>query len=942
MDGAVLIERDMELGRLTRVVDGAIDRRGTSAVVEGEPGSGKSSIVQALAATTRRRGVRVVVGHAAPRGAPFDPIVDLLADLAGEDAATILEHAAPIAERDTTGDLAPSSRLLLIDGVLEAIESSAADGPVVVLFEDIHWSAESTLAALGALARRVGQLGIGLVVTTQPGPWPAAADALLRGLATAGADMIRLPPLSPDGVSRVVAQETGRAPGPRLVSRLCGAAGNPLLVVEYVRSASASGAMYIEGDYVELVESASALCIELPLGIAARLPGLSAAANEVLHAAAVLGPCTIESLCPVLECAPAVVRRSVDEATAAGFLDGSSDVVQFRHELLAESFRARVPSASQAAMHRQVGRHLAAASARPSLVAHHLERGSPTPDAETIFWLRRAAVDAAAVDPDAAATLLGRALAAMSVDDPGRGAAMAERARALLSAGRLSEARDCLCEALSRSPDAASRAELRAVLAEVYLLRGRPGVAVAEIGEALAAGGHDELQHARLRAQAATMRLWAFDLPGALTDAESALQLGARLADPIATSRALSVCSRVAAFRLDLDEAIQAGREAVERAGAAAAAVRGAPHLYLGLALLNGDRWDEARHVLQEGAARCEALGAAWALPRYQGALAILSFFSGEWDEALAAAETARLVAEDVGHHSGQGQIEAIVGLIAHHRGDRALAIAAARRSADAMSVPGGDGAGLPYLRWLEALLAESRGESAAAVDGLRQVCALALQLGVPLVAMWLAPDLSRLAIAAGHVDVAEWIAVEIAALAPRAGTVTAHAVARLCGSAVGHDEDGLLEAATAFEEAGRPYFAARGYDAAAGVALRERRHDVAVTAMRRAVRLYDAIGAAHDARVGRRQLRALGARSGAPGPRRRRAPVGWECLTPTERSVAQLVSEGLANGEIASRLFVSKRTIETHLSRVYAKLQVSTRVAIANIGRDAAEPVPA
>ena len=57
---------------------------------------------------------------------------------------------------------------------------------------------------------------------------------------------------------------------------------------------------------------------------------------------------------------------------------------------------------------------------------------------------------------------------------------------------------------------------------------------------------------------------------------------------------------------------------------------------------------------------------------------------------------------------------------------------------------------------------------------------------------------------------------------------------------------------------------------------------------------------------------------------------------------MAALVAEGLANGEIASRLYVSKRTVETHISRLYLKLQVTTRVGIARVVGDATEPVPA
>jgi DNA-binding CsgD family transcriptional regulator len=107
------------------------------------------------------------------------------------------------------------------------------------------------------------------------------------------------------------------------------------------------------------------------------------------------------------------------------------------------------------------------------------------------------------------------------------------------------------------------------------------------------------------------------------------------------------------------------------------------------------------------------------------------------------------------------------------------------------------------------------------------------------------------------------------------------------------------------------------------------------VAALRRAAELFDGVGAVHDGRAVRRQLRELGVRTGGRGTRRRPAS-GWESLTRAERAVAELVAAGLSNGEIAVRLYVSKRTVEAHLSRVYTKLQVNNRVAIANVGRAA------
>ncbi len=664
-------------------------------------------------------------------------------------------------------------------------------------------------------------------------------------------------------------------------------------------------------------------------------PDLSPAAREILHVAAVLGPCAVDWLGPIVESSTATVRRAVCEATAAGYLDPASSTVRFRDEHVREAFAAPVSAASRATLHRQLGRQLAAAGAPATLVAHHIDLGAPEPDSETVRWARRAAAEAVGHDPRMAAELLGRAAAAMAVDDPERGEVLALRADALLSLGRPQDCRASLAEALARPTDPATRARLRALSAEALVVEGRPYRAVDEIRWALTSGGDgDELTTARLRAQAAMTRLWAYQIAPADAEAAAALHLADAAGDPVAASAALAVSSRVAAYRGDLAAAIDAGERAVERAGGLSAATRGAPHLYLGLALANADQWDRARLTLEHGAARCEETGTAWALPRYRGALALLAFSTGSWDDAVAAGETSRRIAEDTGCRVELAQVEAIVGLVAHHRGDRAAATAAAHRAAAATGAPDADGSAVPYLCWLNALRAESGGDLGRGVARLRKACDLAFEFDVPLVVMWLAPDLARLAVADGQDDVAEWIAERVAPVARRAATRTADAVVRFCRGLVDQDAEALIAAATGFERAGRPLFAARALDAAAGAAVTSAD---AVEVTRRAIEIYDGLGACHDGRVARQRLRTLGARTGSRGGRRR--PVtGWDSLTPAERDVARLVAGGFANAEIAARLYVSKRTVETHVSRLYAKLQVTSRVALAN----ATEPAPA
>ena len=108
-------------------------------------------------------------------------------------------------------------------------------------------------------------------------------------------------------------------------------------------------------------------------------------------------------------------------------------------------------------------------------------------------------------------------------------------------------------------------------------------------------------------------------------------------------------------------------------------------------------------------------------------------------------------------------------------------------------------------------------------------------------------------------------------------------------------------------------------------------RHDEAAALLAEALERYEQAGADAWARRVRVRLRALGVRPGPRGSRRRPAH-GWESLTATERAVSRLVAEGLTNGAVAKRLYISPHTVNTHLRHVFAKLDVSNRVALAAV----------
>jgi DNA-binding NarL/FixJ family response regulator len=138
-----------------------------------------------------------------------------------------------------------------------------------------------------------------------------------------------------------------------------------------------------------------------------------------------------------------------------------------------------------------------------------------------------------------------------------------------------------------------------------------------------------------------------------------------------------------------------------------------------------------------------------------------------------------------------------------------------------------------------------------------------------------------------------------------------------------------LLEAVDRYHDAGRPLLSAQAMEAAAMVFLDTEDRGAARQAFTRSLDRYTALGAARDAARLQATFRAHGIRRG-PRAKHRKAERGWESLTPTEVKVAALVAEGLSNPQIAAQLFLSHRTVSTHVSHILSKLGARSRIDIA------------
>jgi DNA-binding CsgD family transcriptional regulator len=271
-----------------------------------------------------------------------------------------------------------------------------------------------------------------------------------------------------------------------------------------------------------------------------------------------------------------------------------------------------------------------------------------------------------------------------------------------------------------------------------------------------------------------------------------------------------------------------------------------------------------------------------------------------------------------------------VVSLIASHRNDiegamRSVSLAAAARAAEDS-----------YVRYrsywaakAQAQVLEIDGAVPAALTTLAQAWDECAAAGLVAAYPVLGPDLVRLALAAGDRDRAEQVTAMVSAAAGGSDAASPAAAAMLCQGLRDDDPTTLSRAAGLYEQATRPLEVGLACEQAGAAYARTRDVDAATTTLKRALEVYERLDAARDVARTLHRLRRLGVRPGRRGARQR-PRTGWDSLTETEHTVIDLVAEGLTNPQIGDRLFVSRRTVQTHLGHVFQKLKLSSRSELA------------
>ena len=913
-----LVGRDGELAALRSFLDEAVVD-GATLLLTGEPGVGKTALLVAAAEMAAADGVRVVRGG----GVEYETDVSFaglhqLVDLLSDDLRRLHRSSRASIEVALGIRSGPApDRLAVLNASLELFRQAASDTPLLIVIDDLHWLDRASGSVIGFIGRRVPGSRIGLIGAMRPG----AGGFFER----AGLSEFQVAPLIDADAMELLARQFTHLPTRARQGVVDDAQGNPLALLEF---AAVAGNLDRSGQAHAVVTSGTSR--ELRTLYEARIARLPEPTRRLLLLAVLDGSGDLGVLAEA-EGSEGLDQLGPAERDHLIVVDERIGEIRFRHPMIKSTLVEGSTHDQRRAAHLRLADLFAD---QPERRGDHLAEAAFAPDEKI----------AAAVEAGARRTLergdvvgaISRLLRAadLSPRPRDRSRRLADAAYVgVTSAGQMESASALLRDARRRDPTLGET--LHAANATAYLLLNSEGNAetthrllTVAIESALGEPDHDRdglaeglytlvlvchyagrpeywvPLHDAIRQLGATasadVRLLAETFADPLTASDRAL---AELDDQIDQLRniddnALIIRTAIAGFYVDRLPGCREALWRVVRNGEEGGAVGTAMMAMSMLAFdqLNAGRWDEANQLAANAAEMMEERGFpmyGWSA-RYGMALvagnrgdrAACRDICDAMMEWAAPRQLGRLA--DWGHHAlardalGTGDFEECY------------------RHASAISAPGGFGCHNPQALWVALDLVESavhtdRGDEARAhADALRRA------------------------------DLGRW--------SPRYALVTAAA-----GAMVAPDDQapGLFDEALALPRIGEwPFELARVHLSYGERLRRLRRTRDARSQLTAARDGFERLGAPSWSHRAAAELAATGA------TRQRDSGVGAASLTPQEREVALLAATGLTNREIAARLYMSHRTVSSHLSKIFPKLGIRSRAALRDALSDAPETV--
>lgn len=969
-----LVGRAGELGMAEQVLSRLQSGRPGVLEVTGEPGIGKTRLLAELTRTATWYGCAVARGWAGerdrdlPYGAVRYAVDPLLAELGSGALRRLGEaHLAALAavfpslpglrvdqgprvdeglrvDQGLRVDSGPGvdsgprrgvQRYRLCAAVRAVLAQLSRRRPLVVIVDDLHWADGESIELLSYLLQRPPPGPVLLTLAYRP---RQASAALVSAIdAAAAATRIVLGPLSAAAVDCLLDLHSPGLPARARAELHSASGGNPfyLQALAHCRQAHPPAA---EG---------AGLPERVRRAVQRELDALPAGDRELAVLAAVLGDVIRpEILAAVAQVAQETALAALDEMAARDLVRETElpGQLRFRHPVLRQVCYECAPPGRRLAAHRRAALVLEARGVPLVERAHHIERAAAPGDAAASGLLAQAARAILARAPATAVRWYAAALRLLPEREDTDGVRLGlllAYADALVTAGRLADAAETLVAArsLPAAADPAIDARLVALIAQAYNLLGQHDRAADLITTTLGSlPDRDGRESVALRLELAHVAFWRRDYPALLRFADQALAgTRSRAADPVTvdaavhrafvdyqrgdTAGALSYLVQATETTDALSDEVLAGQLAV------------LIHLSYTENVL-GREDDALRHV-DRGLAIARRTGQGYVVPLLHCTRARSLLYQGRLGEAAAEAETALEGALALANTMFRAMALLVCTWGARDRGDPVAA-----------------------LRYGEQALAAARGLSAMATafaglflaEALHDLDAPERALSVLLTAAGgadLGPIeppirprgyelLARAELARGQVTAAQRYA-QLAAACPIAEFPRGRLHAQRAQAAVLHaqrrHQEAAVAAATAVTDAQAahaPVETARSRLLLGTVQAAAGHREQAARTLTQAQADLDILGVERERDLAARELRALGMRQ----PRRSRPtqprPQAARTLSARERQVAALVAAGRTNRQIATQLHITENTVETHLKRIFIKLRVSSRAAVA------------
>ncbi|MFG1930753.1 AAA family ATPase [Mycobacterium sp. NPDC048908] len=905
-----------ELRVIGALVSAVASGHGGVLVLEGPPGIGKSRLLTEVLRLADNTGVRALFGEAFEyqQSVPFFSLF-----------MATLRADPPVGDAEALRRLGGSAdlRYWVVHDLAEAIRVAAAETPLVIVLEDIHWADNGTLLALRSLATARPDVAVLWVLTARTGAGGPAVQGTLSVLQRANATVVRLGAIAADAVADMVQDAVRAKADVSLLNLAAKAHGNPFLVNELVGGLCEEDRLNVAGGRAVVTGE------ELPRRLGAtmhqRLDLLSAEASEVVRVAAVL-PDRFSAglLATMLDRQPVSLLSALEEAVRADLLIEDGEQLRFRHDLLREATRQSLPQSLRRAMERQSASVMLDMGAAPAEVATQLVRSAEPGDMEAVDGLRQAAHSVGHSDANAAADLSKRALELLPPDHVEHGSLVAETVEWLNRASRYDEAEELAVVALAEasSPEVQAEIRLRLPTHTKHSTQWR----VEEHRRALRLSGISEVTRTRHLAWLA-YNLVLQDKSGQWrTAADEAAAAAAATGDLEAT-----IMAEVTHALLDSGEGYPAralGRLeqlrplAYTNETASAHAYAGMYHANL-LAVVG--RLDDATARVADGMGQARREGNSLALATW-------AVYSGWVHLAAGRLSAARDAAESLPPPPPTGATEQdvhrmlILAEVAVHTDDRNLLQQTANDARDAHTGSPGQRRASAYVLARAAWYRDDVHEAA------RWLGDISL-LGTPLFPHALVRLVlgARVASAAGDAGLRARVLQASEVLEREKPPVPL--LAMVAGYARGileRDAQALVGAAGLLHSSSRPLLYAGAAEDAGAELARIGRGDEAVDQLNAAFDTYSRHEALADARRVGRALRRLGVeRRIVAQPR---SKTGWDSLTDSELKVINLIAEGATNRTVAQQLHLSPHTVKTHVHNAFAKLGITSRTQLAQL----------